>query len=164
MARAAISSTGWRTVVRVGVALEQRARGVLAAALGEVAVLDGVGLEPGRGHRLPPSLEAVDTGGHVSRTGDRADAPAAASDEHLAGLALAGGVVDVDVGHPVTTGPRPAAEDAGQAEVREVLGEAVVAVVGGDHGAVDVAVGEVAQGACGRRARVTRLRAAGLGT
>ena len=67
------------------------------------------------------------------------------STSSLGGLALAGHVVDVDVGHPVAAGPGPAAEDAGQADAGEVLGEPVVAVVGDDQGAVDVAVGEVAQ-------------------
>ena len=68
-------------------------------------------------------------------------------DQQLGRLALAQGVVDVDVGHPVAAGPRPAAEDAGQAEVGEVLGEPVVAVVGDHERAVDVAAVEVAQGA-----------------
>ena len=72
--------------------------------------------------------------------------------EGLGRLALARDVVDVDVGHPVAAGPGTAAEDAGQADVGEVLGEPVVAVVGDDQGAVDVAVGEVAQRARRRRA------------
>ena len=58
-----------------------------------------------------------------------------------------GDVVDVDVRHPVTRRPGPAAEDAGQVEPGHVLGEAVVAVVGDHQRAVDVPVGEVAQGA-----------------
>ena len=71
---------------------------------------------------------------------------AAAVDEDPRGLAAAGDVVDVDVRHPVAA-PRPADEDARQPDRGEVVGQAVVAVVGGDDGAVDVAVREVAQGA-----------------
>ena len=116
-------------------------------------MLDRVGRQPGRGHRLAPAGEAVVGGGHVGRAGDRADARAAAGDQQLGGLPLACGVVDVDVGHPVAAGPRAAAEDARQAEVGEVLGEPVVAVVGDDQRAVDVPVGEVAQGPRGGGAR-----------
>ena len=133
-------------------ARHQRLGGALAAVLGEVAVLDGVVGQPGGGHRLAPAGEAVLGGGHVGGSGDGADPRAAALDQHLGRLALACGVVDVDVGHPVAAGPGPAAEDAGQVEVGQVLGQAVVAVVGDDEGAVDVAVGEVAQGARRRRA------------
>ncbi len=131
---------------------EQRLGRALPAGLGEVAVHDGVVGQAGGGHRLPPADEAVLGGGHVGGPGDGADAAAAALDEHLGRHPLAGGVVDVDVRHPVARRPRPAAEDARQVEAAQVVGQPVVAVVGDDERAVDVAVGEVAQGAGGRGA------------
>jgi hypothetical protein len=67
---------------------------------------------------------------------------AAALDEDPRGLAPAGDVVDVDVRHAVAA-PRAPDEDARQPDRHQVVGQAVVAVVRGDHGTVHVSVREV---------------------
>jgi hypothetical protein len=103
--------------------------GGATAQLGEVAVDDRVGGEPGGLHRLLPARQAVDAGSHVRRPGDGPDPAAPDLDEVARGIAAARDVVDVDVRHARRLVERPAAEHARQPDPRHGRGEPVVAVV-----------------------------------
>ena len=124
---------------------QQDLAGGLAAVLGEVALDDRVGGEPGGVQSGSPTGGPVGAGAHVDGAGDRADAAAAALDQDVGDLASAGEVVGVGVEDLLGTRQRPADERDRQPDGREVVGESIVAVVGDDDRAVDVPATQVAQ-------------------